>query len=101
MAIMTIAPMEGTVLVQLSTSEFGDIPVPEKQHDSMTWGKVIGVNPADDKYVFLLNKTAYWRKYKDDARVPGEQKLVFIEIKDILGVSFEQEENNADTTQSN
>jgi len=86
----SIEPMAGTVLAKLSTSEFGDIPVPEKQHDSMTWGKVLAVNGYDlEIYGYLEGRVAYWRKYKDDARIPGEDRLVFIEIKDILGTSYE------------
>jgi len=89
-SMTSIEPMAGTVLVKLATSEFGDIPVPEKQHDSMTWGQVLLVNKFDHEiYGFLEGRMAYWRKYKDDARIPGKDKLVFIEIKDILGTSYE------------
>jgi co-chaperonin GroES (HSP10) len=84
---MIIEPMRGTVLVELGTSEWGDIPVPEKSHDSLTWGKVVAVNEDDkEAYGFLQNRNAHWRKYKDDARV--DNNYAFIEIKDILGTSY-------------
>ena len=91
---MTILePMQGSVLAELATSEFGDIPVPEKQHDSTTWAKVMAVNENDKEYLYLLDRTIFYRKYKDDARIPSviedKKKLVFIDIKDILGTAYE------------
>ena len=85
---MIIEPTKGTVLVELGTSEWGDIPVPEKAHDSLTWGKVVAVNESETKeYGWMVGRNAHWRKYKDDARV--DRTSCFIEIKDILGTSYE------------
>lgn len=90
----TIEPMPGTVLVQLAESEYGNIPVPVKSHDSLTWGQVVSVN-EDDVIAcgFLRGRVAYWRKYKDDARIPNT-KLALIEIKDILGSSYDSDSTN-------
>ena len=76
----SIKPSRGVVLVDLIPA-FGDIPTVQKSHDSLTSGKVIAVNKYDEKD--LLGCTAFWRLYKDDARLPGN--LALIEIKDILG----------------
>ncbi|MDE1829390.1 MAG: hypothetical protein KGI25_03605 [Thaumarchaeota archaeon] len=88
-----LEPMQGSVLVELGISEFGDIPVPTKDHDSMTWGRVIAVNEEDKDFEFLIDRIAFWRKYKDDARVPDTiaegKRYVWIEIKDILGTANE------------
>jgi co-chaperonin GroES (HSP10) len=91
---MTILePESGSVLVELGISEFGNIPVPEKQHDSMTWGKVIAVNEMDTDKEYLIGRIAFWRKYKDDARVPDAiaegKRYVWIQIEDILGTAYE------------
>lgn len=83
----TIQPEPGNVVVKLPVSEYGDIPVPEKQHDSLTWGTVVAISEADKDKAYLMGRTAYWRKYKDDARL-GDN-LCLIEIKDIMGSSFE------------
>lgn len=83
--------MKGVILAKLSTSEYGDIPVPEKDYDSITWGTVLAVHPEDEtQYGYLLGRQAHWRKYKDDARIAGEKTLVLIEIKDILGSSYDE-----------
>lgn len=89
----TYEPEPGTVLVKLAESEFGNIPVPTKAYDSLTWGLVVKLNSADTTKTYLENRIAYWRKYKDDARVP-ETKFALIEIKDILGSSYESDPNN-------
>lgn len=84
-----ITPMPGVALVQLGASEFGNVPVPEKAHDSMTSGIVVGMNPSDSNWKDLMGKTIYYRKFKDDARINGKDKLVLIEISDILGSSYD------------
>jgi len=88
-----IEPSVGTVLVKLAVSEHGDIPVPEKNHDSITNGTILAVHPDDkEKYGDLVGRTGYWRLYKDDLRIDarvGAEKLCLIEIKDILGSSYE------------
>jgi hypothetical protein len=87
MAIV-VAPEPGVAVVQLPTSEYGDVPVLTKAHDSLTYGMLLAVNEADQKNKgYLVGRTVYFRKYKDDARLTGNQAL--IEIKDILG-SHEQ-----------
>lgn len=76
------------MLVQLPESEHGDLPTVKKEHDSLTWGTVICVSLMDnERYGYLLGRTAHWRKYKDDARL-GDN-LALIEIGDILGTSYE------------
>lgn len=88
---MIIEPNEGVVLVELPTSEWGNIPVPEKPHDSLTGGMIIAINPADsEKFGHWNGRMAHWRKYKDDARI--KKNLALIEIKDILGTSYESTE---------
>lgn len=85
---MITEPTKGNILVELSASEWGDIPVPEKSHDSLTYGKVISVSKSEvEKNDWLVGRTAYWRKYRDDARI-GEN-MCFIEVKDIMGTSYE------------
>lgn len=85
--------MPGTALVSLGASNFGDVPVPEKSHDTITWGTIIKLNKEDEKqYGYLLNREGYWRAYKDDAKIDphvGQKKLCLIDIKDILGSSYE------------
>lgn len=88
---ITIKPVEGVVVVKLPVSEFGDIPVAEKAHDSVTYGKVVAVNPVDSEAQQFMGTTVHFRKYKDDARI-GE--LCLIEIKDILGSSVETATDN-------
>lgn len=88
-----IEPEKGVVLVKLGVSEYGDIPVPPKDHDSLTWGEVVSINKEDrDDYSYLLGRRAHWRKYKDDLRIDakvGDSILCLIEIKDILGTSYD------------
>lgn len=80
--------MAGTVLCR-AESEFDNIPVPEKDYDSMTWGTILAVNKNDEAdYGFLVGRQAHWRKFKDDCRVGKND--VLIEIKDILGSSYEE-----------
>lgn len=80
-------PFKGVVLVEL-LGEFGNIPTVVKEHTTLTSGTIIAVNKADEEeYGFLVGRTAYWRKYKDDARI-GKNGC-FIDIKDILGSSYE------------
>lgn len=88
---ITIKPVKGVVVVKLPLSEFGDIPVPEKAHDSVTYGEVVSINPKDTDAKEFMGTTVHFRKYKDDARI-GE--LCLIEIKDILGSSVETTADN-------
>lgn len=87
----SIEPAEGVVLVEL-IKEFGDIPTPEKSHDSLTSGKIVSVNKADEDYNSRIGQIAHWRKYVDDARLPGN--LCFIDIKDIKGFSYAPDSSN-------
>lgn len=89
-----IEPADGVVLVKLSTSEFGDIPVPEKAHDSMTHGIIVAVSRDNSILQEHIGKLAFWRKFKDDARIPGKEKLVLIEVKDILGYGTDSSSSN-------
>ena len=84
---MKIYPEPGVVLVQLAVSKYGDIPVVDKPHNSVTFGTVVQVNETDKDKQYLKGRTAYWREYKDDARVDDAERLCLIEIKDILGTS--------------
>lgn len=74
-----IKPEQGIVVVEFPMV----LPTVVKDHDSLTYGKVIAVNEKDVDKAYLLGKTAYWRKYKDDARIDNDHAL--IEIKDIMG----------------
>jgi hypothetical protein len=94
-AMIHVVPQPGVALVKLPVSDYGAIPVPERSHDSLTWGTVISLHEDDKKYEYLIGRTAYWRKYKDDARVKGDDKLVFIEINDILGSSYDDSHTNS------
>ncbi len=89
-AMTTIEPMPGVILVELPASEFGDVPTIAKSHDSMTYGKVLAMHELDKEEQYLLGRVAYWRKYKDDARIPHTQ-YALIEISDILGSSYDTE----------
>jgi len=84
-----IEPMQGTVLVKLADSEFGAVRTPGKAYDTITWGTVIAINKNDSDHEYLLNREAYWRPWKDEARLPFDKTLAHIEIKDILGTSYE------------
>jgi hypothetical protein len=87
---MIIEPSEGVVLVELA-GNFGVVTMTEKSYDSLTSGKVIAVNPNDKGNAYLLGRTEYHRAYKDDCRIPNhdDPKLALIEVKDILGSSYE------------
>lgn len=89
---MNIEPQTGRVLVELATSNYGDIPMPEKSYDSITSGKIITVNTEDIVAGFQVDwvgRTGYWRLYKDDCRVegPNGEKLALIEVNDVMGLS--------------
>lgn len=93
-----IEPEKGRVLVKLDTSEYGDVPVPEKTYDSVVSGEIIKTSKYDKtwygkrKYKHLIGRKGYWRLYKDDlrvARLPSGEKLALILIKDIDGTSEE------------
>ncbi len=91
-----IEPTKGNILAKLSTSEYGDIPVPEKDYDSITWGTVVATNEEDkEEYGYLLGRQAYWRRFKDDCRIADEKTLVLIEINDILGSSYESTDTSS------
>lgn len=74
-----VEPEPGNVVVKLPEA----LPTVVKDHDSLTYGVVISVSPTDKDKQYLLGKVAYWRKYKDDARIDNQHAL--IEIKDIMG----------------
>lgn len=86
-----ITPQAGVVLVALSASNYGAVPLTEKTtFDSITSGTIIAISPLDEKdLTFKVGDMGYWRQYKDDARVKGDkgEKQALIEIKDILGTS--------------
>lgn len=87
-----ITPEQGRVLVKLDTSEYGEVPVPEKTYDSVTSGTILAINENDVDYQYLVGRKGYWRLYKDDLRVaklPTGEKLALILIKDIDGTSEE------------
>lgn len=87
---MIISPSAGVVLVELAPSNYGNFRLPEKTYDSITSGTVIAVPSDDEEHQAWVGRTAYWRAYKDDCRVPAEdgRKLALIEIKDILGTAY-------------
>lgn len=86
--------MKGRVLVKLGTSEYGDIPVPPKDYDSITYGEIVGVCPEEKaEYGYLVGRTGHWRRYLDDMRVAvidGGESLALIDIKDIMGTSHDE-----------
>jgi hypothetical protein len=80
-------PQVDTVLVKLAV---GDIPAPEKQHDTYTSGKIVAVNKLEfEEWQSRIGQTAHWIGYKDDCRLPN--KMAFIQMKDILGFSYEDD----------
>ncbi len=80
-------PSAGAILVRLDS---GAIPAPEKQHDTVTSGQVIAINPSDaNVYAVWVGRDAHWRGYKDDCRLPN--KLALIEIKDVLGTTYDDD----------
>jgi len=87
-----ITPEQGRVLVKLDTSEYGEVPVPEKTYDSVTSGTILAINESDTDHQYLVGRRGYWRLYKDELRVAkldtGE-KLALILINDIEGTSEE------------
>lgn len=89
MLLMIIRPREGVVLVKLAASNYGDIPMPEKSYDSITNGVIVATNPKDTESDFQVGDSGFWRLYKDDCRVTGDndEKLALINITDILGTA--------------
>jgi len=89
-----IEPAKGRVLVKLGASAYGEIPVPPKDYDSITYGLIVKVSEEDEKeYGNWVKKIGYWRKYKDDMRVEvieGGDSLALIDIIDIMGTSYEE-----------
>lgn len=89
-----IEPTKGRVLVKLGASNYGDIPVPPKDYDSITYGLIIKVNELDKEQCGeWLNKIGYWRQYKDDMKVEvteGGESLALIDINDVMGISHEE-----------
>ena len=89
-----IEPTKGRVLVKLGVSEYGDIPVPPKDYDSITWGLIIKLNSEDEKqYSSWVGKYGHWKKYMDDLRIgemAGKETLALIEISKIDGISWEE-----------
>lgn len=95
--MIMIEPQTGVVLVELATSNYGDIPMPEKSYDSITSGKIIALPEHNVTMQFKIGDIGYWRLYKDDCRVEGPkgEKLALIEVKDILGVSSASKDTTA------
>lgn len=89
-----IEPAKGRVLVKLGASNYGDIPVPPKDYDSITYGLIVRVNEQDkEEYGAWVNKIGYWRQFKDDMRVEvseGGESLALVDINDIMGTSYEE-----------
>jgi len=88
-----IEPTQGRVLVKLGVSEYGNIPVPPKDYDSITWGLIVKVNPADKEYSGWVGKFGHWRRFKDDMRVDfssGNENFALVDIIDIMGISYEE-----------
>ena len=86
-----IEPAKGRVLVKLGASDYGDIPVPPKDFDSSSYGVIVKVNPEDEHdYGHWVGRVGYWKKFKDDLRLPEEDKLVLMPINDVDGTSYEE-----------
>ena len=89
-----IEPTKGRVLVKLGVSEYGDIPVPPKDYDSITWGLIVKLHPDDVKeYGHWVNKFGHWRKFMDDMRVDfssGSENFALVDIDKIMGISYEE-----------
>lgn len=89
-----IEPTQGRVLVKLGVSEYGNVPVPPKDYDSITYGVILKVHPNDEKeYGFLIGRTGHWKKFMDDLRIEGlvgEEKLALIPIDKIDGTSYDE-----------
>lgn len=89
-----IEPTRGRILVKLGVSNFGDIPVPPKDYDSIIEGVILKVNPEDEKkYGHWVNQVGYWRKFMDDMRVAtlsdGSQ-LAIVDIDKVMGIAHEE-----------
>lgn len=96
-----LIPINASVLVELSKSPYGDIPVPDKKYDSRTEGKVIAISdtlqeknrlanalpaPHNQSWDHLIGKTVYWEEYKDGIRAEdGDKTYAFIKFEDIRG----------------
>lgn len=87
----TTEPFLGVVLAEIPLSDSGTATV-EKSYTSLSWAVVIKLHPDDvEKYGYLLNRRIHFRLYKDDCRVKNNNKReALIEIKDILGSSYEE-----------
>lgn len=82
-------PLNDCVLVALDSSPYKMVAATEGKYDSRTSGTIVAVDEyseiiPDD----IMNRTGYWREYKDDCRIKIDDKLyALVEYKDILGVS--------------
>lgn len=91
-----IEPVSGRILVKLGVSEYGDIPVPEKTYDSITYGEILKVHP-DDNIDSWVGMTGHWRLYMDDLRVatlPTGEKLALILLDKVDGISHDDDKSN-------
>lgn len=89
-----VEPTKGRILVKLGVSEYGDIPVPPKDYDSITWGLIVKVHPDDEKeYGKWVGKFGHWKKFMDDLRIDsvvGNETLALIPIDKVDGLSYEE-----------
>lgn len=89
-----IEPAKGRLLVKLGASPYGDIPVPPKDYDSVTYGTIIKLHPDDMKeYGHWIGRVGYFKLYMDDLKVTDElggDKLSLIAIDKIDGTSYEE-----------
>lgn len=86
--MITIEPEAGVVLVTFPQA----LPTIIKDHDSLTHALVIKINKEDSAKEYLLGRTIYFRRYKDDARISNTHAL--IDITDIMGTSYENTDSN-------
>lgn len=80
-----LTPLDGVVLVELGSSPFGNIPVPEKKYDSRTEGVIVAL-PVEKVGELQIGLKVFWEEYKDTVRAKQDDKeYAFIKIEDIRG----------------
>lgn len=82
-------PEPGIALVKLIPPT---IKVPSKKYDTITEGTVVAINKENRDKNYLIGRVGHWREYKDDLRLGAKDTYAFIELGDIFGTDYKEEE---------
>lgn len=87
-----LRPLNGRLLVQLDSSEYGEILTTKKEYESTQSGIVIDSGDSP-KGKDLFGFRVFWLEYKDsDATFDyNGKKLAFIDYKDIVGYETKED----------